>query len=195
MHLGAERMILAKPAVSIAAQYADGAQKMLIHRIMVVHRNCIIATMRPKSGMNRPSTPASFIRRSAVSGALREVRISRNSRLASGRRASGRRCASRLCVTSRVAFGWMARSYWSATQNRRMRLTGSRSNASSRTTLTRSSSIAKSLGVRDRRGCVGGSGRRDGRAWRRAWPGAPRAPRIRSRSDRRRPWRRGNSAS
>ena len=46
--------------------------------------NCIIPTTRPKSGMKRPSTPASFIRRSAISGERREVRISRNSRLASG---------------------------------------------------------------------------------------------------------------
>ena len=38
--------------------------------------NCIIATMRPKSGMKRPSTPASFIRRSTTSGELRDVRIS-----------------------------------------------------------------------------------------------------------------------
>ena len=33
--------------------------------------NCIIATMRPKSGTKRPSTPASFISRSTTSGALR----------------------------------------------------------------------------------------------------------------------------
>ena len=41
-------------------------------------------TTRPKSGMKRPSTPASFMRLSATSGERREVRISRNSRLASG---------------------------------------------------------------------------------------------------------------
>src|SRR5215210_7227804 len=45
--------------------------------------NCIIATMRPKSGMKRPSTPASFICRRIVSGEFFEVRTSRNSRVAS----------------------------------------------------------------------------------------------------------------
>src|ERR1043166_5720340 len=45
---------------------------------------CIIATMRPNVRTKRPSTPASFMRRSTRSGSLGEVRISRNSRLASG---------------------------------------------------------------------------------------------------------------
>ncbi len=34
--------------------------------------NCIIATMRPKSGMKRPSTPVSFMRRSTISVMLRD---------------------------------------------------------------------------------------------------------------------------
>jgi hypothetical protein len=35
--------------------------------------NCICATTRPKSGMNRPNTPASLIQRSTVSGSWRLV--------------------------------------------------------------------------------------------------------------------------
>ncbi|CKZ03594.1 Uncharacterised protein [Mycobacterium tuberculosis] len=45
--------------------------------------NCIIDTIRPNARMKRPSTPASFIRRSTVSASF-DVRISMNSLLASG---------------------------------------------------------------------------------------------------------------
>ena len=102
-------------------------------------------TTRPKSGMNRPSTPASFMRRSAISGALRDVRISRKRRFAS--LSSRKRASMRFkdCVTSRVASGWIGRFDRSAIQNSRMRFTGSRSNTSSRMTLTRSLSTLKSL--------------------------------------------------
>ena len=102
-------------------------------------------TTRPKSGMNRPSTPASFIRRSAISGALREVRVSRKSRFAS--LSSRKRASMRFkdCVTSRVASGWIGRFDRSAIQKSRMRFTGSRSKTSSRMTLTRSLSTLKSL--------------------------------------------------
>ncbi len=92
--------------------------------------NCIIPTMRPNSGMNRPSTPASFMRRSAISGERREVRISMNSRLASGLARSLASMRFSDCVTSRVASGWICRPERSATQNSRIRLTGSRSKAS-----------------------------------------------------------------
>ena len=45
--------------------------------------NCIIATTRPNARMKRPSTPVSFMRRRMISASC-EVRISRNSRFASG---------------------------------------------------------------------------------------------------------------
>src|SRR5260370_699069 len=45
--------------------------------------NCIIDTILPKARMNWPSTPVSFMRRSTTSASF-EVRISINSRLASG---------------------------------------------------------------------------------------------------------------
>ena len=61
--------------------------------------NCIIATILPKSGMNRPSTPASFMRRSTVSASFFEVRMSRNSRLAS----SSSRSLRSISLSERVA--------------------------------------------------------------------------------------------
>jgi hypothetical protein len=45
--------------------------------------NCIIETILPNSGMNRPSTPASFMRRRMIAGWRFEVSIDRKSRLAS----------------------------------------------------------------------------------------------------------------
>ena len=45
--------------------------------------NCIIDTILPKARMKWPSTPVSFMRRSTISASF-EVRISMNSRLASG---------------------------------------------------------------------------------------------------------------
>src|SRR5438132_1450155 len=45
--------------------------------------NCIIDTILPKARMKWPSTPVSFMRRSTISASF-DVRISMNSRLASG---------------------------------------------------------------------------------------------------------------
>jgi len=45
---------------------------------------CICATTRPKSGMKRPSTPASFILRNTQSGSRESVRMRMNRRLATG---------------------------------------------------------------------------------------------------------------
>ena len=50
--------------------------------------NCIIATILPKSGISLPSSPASFMRLRLSSGLRSEVRMSRNSRLASASRRS-----------------------------------------------------------------------------------------------------------
>ena len=78
--------------------------------------NCIIATMRPKSGMKRPSTPASFIARSTGSGEFFEVRISMKSWFA----VSFLRSLSSIffsdSVTRRVASGWIGMAWRSASQ-------------------------------------------------------------------------------
>jgi len=80
--LGGELGVLAAAGVDVGED-ADAAQQMLVDGVVVYMLNCIIATMRPKAGTKRPSTPASFIRRSTVSASFFEVRISRNSWFAS----------------------------------------------------------------------------------------------------------------
>src|SRR6476620_10334084 len=105
--------------------------------------NCIIETILPKARMKWPSTPVSFIRRSTIS-ALSDVRISINSRLASG--------FSRICalirpserVTSRIASGWKARLFFCARRKMRIRLTGSCLKTSGAATLMRLLSTMKS---------------------------------------------------
>ena len=75
-------MGVAQPPRFEGGEMADRADEMLVHRIMVdTCWNCIIATIRPKSGMKRPSTPVSFMRRNTLSGLLCEVRISRKQRI------------------------------------------------------------------------------------------------------------------
>ena len=66
--------------------------------------NCIIDTILPKARMKWPSTPVSFIRRSTVSASL-EVRISMNSRLASGLSRSSVLISFSERVTVRIASG------------------------------------------------------------------------------------------
>ena len=72
--------------------------------------------------MKRPSTPASFIRLSVISGSLSEVSISTNSLFAS---LSARKRASmrpRLRVISLSAWGWMSTScVWAAWKSRIIR--------------------------------------------------------------------------
>ena len=88
--------------------------------------NCIIATMRPNSGMKAPRTPTSFISRSARSGLLWPRSRSRKMRLASrSRREARRRSATRLAAIRRSASGWIGMSLVSASSNRRRMLTGS----------------------------------------------------------------------
>ena len=99
--------------------------------------------MRPKSGMKRPSTPVSFMRRSTISVMLRDSSSSRNSRLASGLARKSASMRRRLRVTARKASGCSGRLKRSAVQNRRMMFTGSRAKASSSLTLTRSWSMVK----------------------------------------------------
>ncbi len=107
--------------------------------------NCIIATMRPKSGTKRPRTPASFIRRSTLSGAFFEVRISRKSLLARGSFRTSASISFSDRLASRLASGWMATSFLSASQNSAIRFTGSRANTPTSFTVTRSFSMTKSL--------------------------------------------------
>ncbi len=110
-------------------------------------------TTRPKSGMKRPSTPASFIRLSAVSGSASARSGSRGTAgWLRDRRAAAASMRFSDWVTSRVASGWIGRFERSATQKRRMRLTGSRSNTSAAKTLTRSDVDLEVLGVGDRAG-------------------------------------------
>ena len=57
---------------------ADAAQQMLVHRVVVVHVELHHRDdAGRRRGTKRPSTPASFIRRSTVSASFFEVRISR----------------------------------------------------------------------------------------------------------------------
>src|SRR6266702_1330085 len=106
--------------------------------------NCIIATMRPKSGTKCPSTPVSFMRRSTVSAWLREVRISKNSRLASGflRSSASISLSEREAACS--ASGWNASAWRSARWKMRIRLTESRRKTSGSLMLMRLLSTMKS---------------------------------------------------
>ncbi len=133
--------------------------------------NCIIATMRPKSGTKRPSTPVSFMCRKTVSGAFCEVSSSRKRRLASGStRTIGPRSASER-VASRLASGWIARSCRSESQNNRIRLTGSRSKAASSRTSRRPVWMRKSSASRSgaRKCCLKRRSQRSSTGGRLAW--------------------------
>ncbi|MNT33245.1 hypothetical protein D3C72_1691650 [compost metagenome] len=87
--------------------------------------NCIIATILPNSGMNLPSTPASFMRRSVSAGSRREVRIDRKSRFASSLSRSSSLMSDSERVTTRNASGCSSRLLISAMWKSRIRLTGS----------------------------------------------------------------------
>ena len=113
--------------------------------------NCIIDTTLPKSGTKRPSTPASFMRRSVGSGFLSEHSMSRKMRLASGSLRSLSSISRSDRRSSRTALGWKKAPVCSALAKKRMRLTGSRLNTSASATLSRPLSMRKSLLARMRR--------------------------------------------
>ena len=102
----------------------------------------------PKSGTKRPSTPASFMRRSVGSGFFSEHSISRKMRLASGSLRSLSSISRSDRRSSRTALGWKKASRLLRLAKKRMRLTGSRLNTSASATLSRPLSMRKSLVVR-----------------------------------------------
>ena len=64
-------MIVGELAALDRGEDADGADQMLVHRIVMIHVELHHARrFVPKSGMKRPSTPASFIMRRMTSGSL-----------------------------------------------------------------------------------------------------------------------------
>jgi hypothetical protein len=128
--------------------------------------NCIIETILPNSGMKRPSTPASFMRRKMTAGWRFEVSIDRNSRLASS---SFRRSALIILsdrVTRLSASGWNSSSRISARWNIRMMLTGSRLNTSASARLIRPLSSMKIQRAGDLAGPAGKTAHDAGKPWR-----------------------------
>ena len=103
--LGGERQFLAKPSGFDRAEFADGANEMLIDRVVVVHGELHHADDAAEF-RDEPAEHAGFVHcRSTISGALRDVRISRNSRFASGSARSFGVDTLQARVTSRVASG------------------------------------------------------------------------------------------
>ena len=106
--LGRERkLVLEQPALDLV-QDADREERVLVDRVVVVHVVLHLSDDAPEIGDEAAKDPASFIRRSAVSGSLREVRISRNRRFASG--FSRSRSSTRFSdwLAARSARGWMS---------------------------------------------------------------------------------------
>ena len=187
--LGGERQFLRQSSRFDRAQFAHRANEMLIDRIMVVHRKLHHADDAAEIGMNRPSTPASFMR------LQRDFR-----RVARGEGLEKK--AVRLLVLAQAsvdALQGLRHQPGRVRMNRQVRSVGDPEQPDEVHRIALEGVVADDvdaiivdleiLGVGDHAGTPAQAPDEAAERGRRFWRVAPRAPRTRSRSNRRRPWR------